>query len=42
MTMLDNAGLAGGSPSPNRLPALDIARGVAVLAMVSYHTAWDL
>ena len=40
--MLDNAGLAGGTHSPNRLPALDIARGAAVLAMVSYHTAWDL
>lgn len=28
-------------PSP-RLPALDVARGVAVAAMVGYHLAWDL
>lgn len=29
------------APSP-RLPAIDIARGLALIAMASYHGAWDL
>ncbi|HYG86228.1 MAG TPA: heparan-alpha-glucosaminide N-acetyltransferase [Azospirillum sp.] len=29
------------SPSP-RLPIVDAARGVAILAMVAYHLSWDL
>ena len=30
------------TPSRQRLPALDITRGAALLAMVIYHTGWDL
>lgn len=30
------------APRPHRLPAVDAARGLAVLAMVVYHFAWDL
>jgi len=29
-------------PAPARLPAIDAARGVAILAMVAYHLSWDL
>lgn len=29
-------------PAFRRIPALDIARGAALLAMVIYHTGWDL
>jgi uncharacterized membrane protein len=31
------------SPSrPDRLPPIDIARGIALAAMISYHLSWDL
>ncbi|KKB77767.1 hypothetical protein VW35_13975 [Devosia soli] len=30
------------SAKKSRLPAIDIARGVAILAMASYHLCWDL
>lgn len=30
------------SPSAARLPIVDAARGVAILAMVAYHLSWDL
>ncbi len=32
------------APSSNssRIPALDVARGVAILTMIGYHTCWDL
>lgn len=30
------------SPAANRLPVVDAARGVAILAMVAYHFSWDL
>jgi uncharacterized membrane protein len=30
------------SPAPRRLPALDVARGIAIVAMIGYHTCWDL
>ncbi|KAB1081556.1 heparan-alpha-glucosaminide N-acetyltransferase [Methylobacterium soli] len=29
-------------PSPARLPVVDAARGVALLAMAAYHATWDL
>lgn len=29
-------------PSPPRLPVIDAARAVALLAMATYHTLWDL
>lgn len=28
--------------APHRLPAIDAARGVAIVAMVAYHLCWDL
>jgi uncharacterized membrane protein len=31
-----------GASSPRRIPALDMARGIALLAMILYHTGWDL
>ncbi len=34
-------GRRGPLPGPRRI-AVDVARGIAVLAMVVYHTAWDL
>ena len=35
--------IEGGTAAPGRRrPAIDIARGVAVLAMIVFHTAWDL
>lgn len=43
--MLSNTaieGVAGGARPAARIGALDIARGVAVVAMVVYHSAWDL
>lgn len=30
------------SPAPNRIQAIDIARGLALLAMTVYHFTWDL
>lgn len=30
------------SPAAARLPVVDAARGVAILAMVAYHLSWDL
>ncbi|NNM74313.1 heparan-alpha-glucosaminide N-acetyltransferase [Enterovirga aerilata] len=43
MVSLSNAALKGGaSPARGRIGAIDIARGVAVAAMVVYHFAWDL
>ncbi len=30
------------SSSPHRIPAVDVARGVALLAMFIYHFTWDL
>lgn len=43
MVSLSNAALEGGSTDrPGRVPAVDVARGVAVAAMVFYHFAWDL
>jgi uncharacterized membrane protein len=40
---LSNAALEGGAGSARpRAPAVDIARGIAVAAMVVYHLAWDL
>jgi uncharacterized membrane protein len=29
-------------PAPGRWDAIDVARGVAILAMIVYHAAWDL
>ena len=43
--MLSNTaieGVAGGARPAARIGALDVARGVAVVAMVVYHSAWDL
>lgn len=43
--MLSNAaieGVAGGARPTTRIAVLDIARGVAVVAMVIYHSSWDL
>lgn len=31
-----------GERAPGRIPALDVARGLAIAAMISYHLAWDL
>ena len=44
MLSLSNAALEGGRTASGRprLPAIDVARGVAVAAMVAYHFAWDL
>jgi uncharacterized membrane protein len=40
---LSNSALEGGATPPRqRVGALDVARGLAVAAMVSYHFAWDL
>ncbi len=33
---------ADGAVSPRRLPWLDVARGVALIAMAIYHFSWDL
>ena len=33
--------LATAAPRPPRIPALDMARGAALLAMFVYHLAWD-
>src|SRR5688572_15752760 len=33
---------AAAASRPARLPAIDAARGVAIVAMVVYHFAWDL
>lgn len=30
------------SPRPARLPVIDVARGVALAAMILYHLSWDL
>jgi uncharacterized membrane protein len=30
------------SPRPTRYPLLDLARGLALLAMAIYHFCWDL
>lgn len=30
------------APPPSRIPAVDVARGVALLAMFVYHFTWDL
>lgn len=42
MSVLDNTALEGKANGGPRLPAIDIARGLAVVAMVVYHTGWDL
>ncbi|MDB5557567.1 MAG: hypothetical protein JWQ36_501 [Enterovirga sp.] len=43
MVSLSNAALEGrNAPARPRVPAIDVARGVAVAAMVVYHFAWDL
>lgn len=44
MIRLSNAALEGAPAAgrPRRVPALDVARGIAVVAMVAYHAAWDL
>ncbi len=44
MIRLSNAALeaAPATERPRRIPAIDVARGVAVVAMVVYHAAWDL
>lgn len=42
MSSLDNTALEGRAGAFPRVPAIDIARGLAVLAMVVYHTGWDL
>jgi uncharacterized membrane protein len=31
-----------GAPSPGRLPVVDLARGIAIVAMAAYHFSWDL
>ena len=42
MPSLSNAAFQGGTTTgSSRVPAIDVARGVAVLAMVVYHLAWD-
>ena len=30
------------APQPGRIAVIDVARGVALLAMASYHFTWDL
>ena len=30
------------TPKPGRIVAIDIVRGIALLAMASYHFTWDL
>lgn len=44
MALPENTTLEGGrkSAAPGRRAWVDVARGVAVLGMVVYHTAWDL
>lgn len=42
MSALDNTALEGEASAAPRLPAIDVARGLAVVAMVIYHTGWDL
>ncbi len=43
MALPENAVLEGdASRSAGRRPVIDVLRGVAVAAMVVYHTAWDL
>lgn len=42
MSVLDNTSLEGKAIKSPRLPAIDIARGIAVIAMVVFHTSWDL
>ncbi len=43
MVSLSNAALEGRpAPIPSRVAAIDIARGIAVAAMVVYHFGWDL
>lgn len=34
--------IAPPAPKPRRIAALDIARGIAVMAMIVFHFAWDL
>ncbi|MBV9077178.1 MAG: DUF1624 domain-containing protein, partial [Methylobacteriaceae bacterium] len=41
MDLTTNSALQG-APLRPRVAALDAARGIAVVAMVAYHTAWDL
>ncbi|HYH21519.1 MAG TPA: heparan-alpha-glucosaminide N-acetyltransferase [Azospirillum sp.] len=33
---------APAAPASHRLPAIDAARGIAILAMIAYHLSWDL
>ena len=42
MSFLSNAALERGDTGHGRLLWPDVARGVAVVAMVAYHGAWDL
>ena len=42
MSVLDNTSLEGKAGKGPRLPAIDIARGLAVIAMAVFHTSWDL
>lgn len=42
MALLSNTALEGRAGSFPRLPAIDIARGIAVIAMAIFHTGWDL
>lgn len=42
MSTLTSTATVQDSPKPKRIIAIDIARGIALLAMASYHFTWDL